>query len=236
MRNPWEILRKMVLSTATIRNVDRRAIEHFGMESLVLMENAASNCARWIVDHFPDRPTTAILCGSGNNGGDGVVLARHLATLGWPCVCFVQGPLEKLSSDNLRNCQILLQGQRTAVQILEATSYEQAIPHIASAALIVDAMLGTGAKGNPREPLASWIAASNQSDAVKVAIDIPTGIDADTGYTAQTFFKTHYTLTFVARKPSMALPDAAQKFGAIEVLPIGISAAQIEELISENQQ
>lgn len=225
----------MVLSTATIRNVDRRAIEHFGMESLVLMENAASNCARWLVDHFPNQPTTVILCGSGNNGGDGVVLARHLTTLGWPCVCFVQGPLEKLSSDNLRNCQILLNGNGTSLRILDAASWQQAIPHIADADLIIDAMLGTGAKGNPREPLASWIAAANQSPAAKVAIDIPTGIDSDSGETGQPFFKTQHTLTFVARKPSMVLPDAAGKFGAIEVLPIGISAAQIEELITENE-
>ncbi len=226
----------MVLSTVAIRNVDRRAIEHFGMDSLVLMENAASNCARWIVDHFPNRPATVILCGSGNNGGDGVVLARHLATLGWPCVCFVQGPLEKLTSDNLHNCQILLKGNCTALRILDSTSWNQAIPDIASAELIIDAMLGTGAKGNPREPLASWIAAANQSHAAKLAIDIPTGIDADSGATGQLFFKTQYTLTFVARKPSMALLDATEKFGAIEVLPIGISAAQIEELISENEQ
>lgn len=224
----------MVLSTAVIRNVDQRAIEHFGMESLVLMENAASNCARWIVDHFPNQPTTVILCGSGNNGGDGVVLARHLGTLGWPCVCLVQGPLEKLSNDNLNNCQILMNGNCTALRILDATSWHQAIPHISSAELIIDAMLGTGAKGNPREPLASWIAAANQSSAAKVAIDIPTGIDADSGETGEISFKTEHTLTFVARKPSMVLPDAAEKFGTIEVLPIGISAAQIEELISEH--
>lgn len=223
-----------MLSTAAIRNVDQRAIQYFGMESLVLMENAASNCARWIVDRFPNRPTTVILCGSGNNGGDGVVLARHLGTLGWPCVCFVQGPLEKLSRDNLRNCQILLNGNCTSLRILDATAWPEAIPHIADAELIIDAMLGTGAKGTPREPLAAWIAAANQSSAAKVAIDIPTGIDADSGETGQLFFKTHHTLTFVARKPSMVLPDAAGKFGSIEVLPIGISAAQIEELINEH--
>lgn len=223
-----------MLSTAAIRNVDQRAIQHFGMESLVLMENAASNCARWIVDRFPNRPTTVILCGSGNNGGDGVVLARHLGTLGWPCVCFVQGPLEKLSRDNLRNCQILLNGNCTSLRILDAAAWPEAIPHIADAELIIDAMLGTGAKGTPREPLAAWIAAANQSSAAKVAIDIPTGIDADSGETGQLFFKTHHTLTFVARKPSMVLPDAAGKFGSIEVLPIGISAAQIEELINEH--
>lgn len=109
------------------------------------------------------------------------------------------------------------------------------MPEIARAELIIDAMLGTGARGNPREPLASWIAAANQSPAAKVAIDIPTGIDADSGETGQLFFQTQYTLTFVARKPSMVLPGAATKFGTIDVLPIGICAAQIEELISENE-
>ncbi|MFO0942599.1 MAG: NAD(P)H-hydrate epimerase [Pirellulales bacterium] len=231
MRNPWEILRKQVLSTAQIRDIDRRAVEHFGMNSLVLMENAAGNCARWLMERFSERPKTVILCGSGNNGGDGVVIARHLRCVGWPVCCFVLGPMEKLSDDNRSNCKILLASGNSGLTLVQPNEYQLVIESITSAELIIDAMLGTGATGVPRSPMSEWIQAANDTKAARVAIDVPTGVDAESGDVNSIYFIADYTLTFVARKPAMATSDFWKKFGQIEVLPIGICEAQIEELL-----
>lgn len=234
MLDPWEILRKSVLSTAQIRNVDRRAIEHFGMNSLVLMENAARNCADWIEIKFQNRPSTVVLCGSGNNGGDGVAITRLLRSKGWPVECYVVGPEEKLSNDNRANCKILKAGNNLGLHLVDSESWQQALPAIGSAELVVDAMLGTGSRGTPRSPFVEWIEAANCINASRVAIDIPTGVDAETGESSETYFKTDHTLTFVARKPGMMRHNSLQMFGQIEVFAIGICEAQILELLREN--
>ncbi len=229
LRNPWEILRKHVLSTAQIRDVDRRAVEHFGMNSLVLMENAAVNCCKWLVERFPNGPKTVILCGSGNNGGDGVVITRQLRSVGWPIECFVLGPMEKLSHDNRANCLILLASENSGLTIVRSDQVEKVVEAISGAEMIIDAMLGTGANGAPRSPMCEWIQAANKTNATRIAIDVPTGVDGETGRVSSVQFNADYTLTFVARKPAMA--SSEKKFGQIEVLPIGICEAQIEELL-----
>lgn len=236
MNDPWGKLRNLVLNTSVIRDIDRRAIEHFGMNSLVLMENAAGNCARWLVERFPSKPSTVILCGSGNNGGDGVVIARHLRCLGWPLNCFVLGPWERMSRDNQQNSRILLIEAGGGLQIVDGSQTDLVASAIAGAELIIDAMLGTAARGNPKQPLADWIEAANRSKASKIAIDIPTGIDADTGVSGTPCFHTDHTLTFVALKPSMTTADASTRYGKIEVLPIGICEAQIRELVEANSR
>lgn len=226
----WEQLRRKVLSTAATREIDRRAIEEFGMNSLVLMENAALNCMNSIRQRYPNRPRTVVLCGSGNNGGDGIAIARHLRTHGWACNCFVLGGLEKLSADARANAQILAR-PGSGLQLLDSHLFTAALPSIRDAQLIVDAMLGTGASGNPRPPYAAWIEAANSSYAARIAIDIPTGVHADTGEVSQPYFRADATLTLVALKPAMIVPHANALFGDIEVLPIGIPEQLISELI-----
>jgi NAD(P)H-hydrate epimerase len=117
--------------------------------------------------------------------------------------------------------------------MFDATSYSEAICDIEGAELIIDSMLGTGATGEPRPPLATWIEAANKSSAAKVAIDIPTGIDADTGAACSTFFITDATLTFVALKPAMMGLQSKKLFGEIAVLPIGIPEQLIHEILSK---
>jgi NAD(P)H-hydrate epimerase len=235
-QNLNQLLRNKVLTTAESRAIDVRAIEFYGMNSLVLMENAASNCARWLIQKFPQSVKTVILCGSGNNGGDGLVLCRHLRTSGWDCHCYLLGPMHKLSADASHNAKILLAGGHSAVTVADGDSLIHIQQALSQSQLVIDAMLGTGARGNPRDPLAQWIEAANQCSAAKLAIDIPTGIDADSGACAPTFFRTDITLTFVALKPSMVLPDAPSLFGEIEVLPIGIPENHIRELLQPSSQ
>ena len=231
--NPEKTLLGMVLATPLVRAVDLQAIQHYRVNSLVLMENAASQCAQLISQLYPNRPSTVILCGSGNNGGDGVAISRKLRAAGWDCHCFVLGPLDKLTADNRANCEILLQGCDPTLKILDPNDWQAAIPRIQTAYLIVDALLGTGASGTLREPVASWIRAANSAEAARVAIDIPSGVNADTGQAQADHFQADHTLTFVALKPAMVRTESAGRFGKIHALPIGISEAQIQELIRD---
>lgn len=228
----WEILRGRVLPTAAIRDIDRRAIEEFSMNSLVLMENAAGNCVNWLRQRYPNRLNTVVLCGVGNNGGDGIVIARHLRAYGWNCDCFVLGSLDKLSADARSNAQILAR-PGSGLQLVDSSSFTAALQPIADAELIIDALLGTGATGNPRPPMSNWIEAANKTQADRIAIDIPTGINADTGEIGTPYFHADATLTFVALKPAMVSPTTAALFGDIEVLPIGIPEQLINELVNE---
>lgn len=233
----WKQLAERFLSVAQIREVDRVAVERYHMNSLVLMENAALGCTRWLEARFPDGGVAVVLCGRGNNGGDGLAIARHLRVLGWTCRVALTGPLEKMSADARANLEILMAGGGRDLIVWDDsqpdyTNISTVTDWIGSANLILDAMLGTGATGEPKSPLSRWIELANRSRAQRVAIDIPTGWDATTGEVSECTFKADATLTFVARKPAMATPAAAQLLGEIVVLPIGIPKELIEELLA----
>lgn len=232
----WTQLSERFLSVAQIRDIDRVAVERFHMNSLVLMENAALGCVRWIENRFSEVGQAVILCGRGNNGGDGLAIARHLRVLGWKCCVVVAGPLDRMSSDARANLEILLAGGSRDLLLWEqhedSSQNSTLQTWVASANVIIDAMLGTGATGEPKLPLKNWISLANRSKAQRVAIDIPTGWDATTGESSESTFKADVTLTFVARKPAMALPAATTLLGEIVVLPIGIPEEQIEELLA----
>ncbi len=231
----WNLLKQSVLSTAQVRNIDQLAISRYGMNSLVLMENAALGCVAWLQQKFSVAQNTVILCGRGNNGGDGLAMMRHLRVRGWPCQLFLLGPREKLSDDARANLDILLAGRPDGIHILDgenAASFSADLQdHLSKASLIVDAMLGTGAQGEPRSPLSEWIQLANDSQCFRLAIDNPTGVDAETGQRAAAAFRADATLTFVAQKPAMIGDGARDRFGQLEVLPIGVPEQLLQEVL-----
>ena len=251
----WQQLKQRTLSVETIRQVDRTAVERFGMNSLVLMENAAIQCALWLQVNFA-LSRTLILCGRGNNGGDGLAIARHLRLAGWPCQVNQLGPIEKLTPDAQANWRILTQGTGHRPMIGlgfqpvsdlgenllwdPTTSGSSLVDSERSASglepeLIIDALLGSGAQGAPRAPMNDWIERANACSAKRIAIDIPSGLDATTGQPAQPTFRADATLTFVARKVGFQSAAAQEYLGTIEVLPIGIPTQLIEELLGHEQ-
>ncbi len=253
-------LAQRILSVARIREVDRIAVERYRMHSLVLMENAALGCVRWLEQRFPNAGQAVVLCGRGNNGGDGLAIARHLRVLGWTCHIVVLGPMSNMSVDARANLEILIAGggadllqwgasmeaakEMAEDQIAEYETVQKAEQErvqlkqlqdwLESADVVIDAMLGTGATGEPKGPLSTWIELANRSTACRIAIDIPTGWNATTGQESARTFKADATLTFVARKPAMAFATAAQVLGEIVVLPIGIPEELIRELLSSD--
>jgi NAD(P)H-hydrate epimerase len=242
MDNHEELASHLFLSVEQSRNVDRYAIEHLGMSSLVLMENAgrgAANAIRtFLRNRNPAVQTNAaevtLLIGSGNNGGDGWVIARHLEAWGFTPRCILFGSEERLSADNRANYSVL---RRAGMEVLclDGLAPKRAGELLANpmrqSSLIIDTLLGTGSTGAPREPMAEAIRMANQAAAWRVAIDLPSGLDADLGTPADPTFRAHLTVTMVTRKLGFKNPQARDYLGAVEVVPIGIPASQLQRLL-----
>lgn len=221
----------ILLSRAQARRIDQIAIEQFDMSGLVLMENAGRGVADVLCRLRVSGPV-AICCGKGNNGGDGFVVARHLALRGYDVrVALFTNPAE-VAGDAAVNLRIL----ERAGQALESFG---ALPEIASlpawldgASWIVDALLGTGARGEPAPLLAAAIDAMNASSALKLAIDLPSGLDCDSGLPARHTVCANHTCTFVAAKRGFAAPSAQAYLGEVHVLDIGTPRQVVELAIA----
>lgn len=213
------------LTRSESRQVDQLAIERFGMSGLVLMENAGREAARVIARRVP-HADVCILCGKGNNGGDGYVIARHLqlaqaaAAAGKPTVRIVSvvDPAE-LAGDAAVNANI---ARLAEIPLAVVTDPSQLADAIGSPDLIVDCLLGTGAQGNPRGLYAEAIRLANARPARRIAIDLPSGLDADSGGVGAPTFRADLTLTMVAPKIGFAAEAAQAVLGEVIVIPIGV--------------
>lgn len=233
MEDAWKRLQQCTLSVEQSREVDRLAIADYGMHPLVLMENAALGCVDWLLHRCHTPQPTTILCGRGNNGGDGLAIARHLINRDWPCQTILLGPTDKLSADALANLRILTAGQGSpGIEVLSGPLPPRTLKRLDQSTVIIDALLGTGAGGAPREPIRSWLQAANQRQVLRVAVDVPTGVDAQSGYAHQGHFVATATLTFVARKPAMADAQTAAVFGEVYALPIGIPLQMMHQILT----
>ncbi len=207
------------LSCEESRRVDQIAVDVLGFNSLVLMENAGRGCVDHIVKMIDDGPIS-ICCGKGNNGGDGFVIARHLKIRRFLPTVFLFADPTELTGDALANYEILKHCD-VPIRVLP-----QRDGFLAESALIVDALLGTGSVGAPREPIASVIRAINgvrEEHGVRVvAIDVPSGLNADTGIPNSPTIRADATLTFVRPKTGFLQLDAVPFLGRLSVLDIGV--------------
>lgn len=218
----------LVLTRAQVREVDRRAIEEFGIPGIVLMENAGRNAAALVAEWSKPGDQVAIVCGPGNNGGDGFVIARHLSNAGFAVACYLACDPGKLRGDALINYQIVERMRVPIVPILDDAGINELQKQLQMSALIVDALLGTGFSGTPRPPVSSAIQAVNAAGRRVVAIDVPSGLDCDTGVARWPCVKAWRTITFVARKPLWARPEAL--IGEVFVVEIGAPVRLIQEI------
>jgi NAD(P)H-hydrate epimerase len=210
------------LTREEVREVDRRAVEQLGFSSLVLMENAGRGCADVLCQLGIHGPVL-ICCGRGNNGGDGFVIARHLRLRGLkPRVLLFCDP-DELRGDAAANYQILTRCGE-AVQTVASTWEEPLAAALAEADWVVDALLGTGSRGEPRPPLDAVIQRLNAAAVQRLAVDLPSGLDCDTGQPARATFRADHTCTFVALKVGFRAPAAQLFLGTVHVLDIGVPA------------
>lgn len=213
------------LTCQQIRELDVLAIEHVGIPGLVLMENAGRAAAEFIYGTLVNPPAerVLILCGPGNNGGDGFVIARHLYNAEVPVQVVLAAPPEKSSGDAGVNLRILERMRLAFTRAFEPAGLEAARQAASQAHVIVDALLGTGSTGAPRGAMAGLIEASNAApQARRIAIDIPSGLDADRGEVREPCFRADATVTMVAPKVGFQTPVGRRFVGRVVVVDIGL--------------
>ena len=219
----------MVLSRAASREVDRLAWEEFGLATIVLMENAALGLARASLETLAEigGRRCVICCGTGNNGGDGLALARHLHNGGVETSVLLAGAAERLSPDarmHWRTTRAMGIPAR-AVDGHEAAKVLEEL--VEPPVLVVDALVGTGLTSAPRGAVAAMIGAINRArraGVVVLAVDVPSGLDADEGTPVEGGVCVHAdrTVTFAAYKPGLLREKARAYTGEARVCPIGV--------------
>jgi NAD(P)H-hydrate epimerase len=217
-----------------MRSVDAYAIETLGIPGLILMENAGRNTADVIVERLGGAvgKRVDIVAGGGNNGGDGFVIARHLANRGAAVTTFVIAPDEKITGD-----------ARTNLDAIEALEHdvnrvgEHELPKLArlldGADLVVDAVGGTGIRGELQGPLATAVDQINAAAAPVAAVDIPTGLDCDTGSAEGGCVKADFTVTMAARKTGFEADGIEEFTGDVVVVDIGIPTEWVFARVNE---
>src|SRR5262245_42400843 len=194
----------MPLTRAQAREFDRRAIEEFGVPGVVLMENAGRGVAVQMRKYNPKKRRVVVCCGKGNNGGDGFVIARHLDNFGWPVKILLFAKPSELTGDAATMFEIVkrsripmeyfpLDGLRTEDYLNEQLT-------MFADGWIVDAVFGTGLAGPVREPFDRVITAINSSPSWVLSVDIPSGLDCDSGQPLGTAVRADVTTTFIDLK------------------------------------
>jgi NAD(P)H-hydrate epimerase len=221
------------LSRAEVRGIDVRAAEELGLPTLVLMENAGRGAADWLRNRVDDPAAVLVACGPGNNGGDGGVVARHLDAWGYRVrVVWFSRP-EELRGDAAVQWKIL---DRSGIgqECLEGEAPDEARRldlRLAEADWVVDALLGTGLSRPVEGHLAAAIEALNRSRKPILALDLPSGLDADTGRPLGVAVRAEATATFVAPKLGFDAPEAAAHTGEVAVIDIGVPRRALEPFL-----
>ena len=215
-----------VLTRQQVRDVDERAMSEYGIPGVVLMENAGRGCAE-LLGQLGINGRVVVCCGKGNNGGDGFVIARHLENAGHAVEIASAVDTATLEGDAAINAGILA----AAGFALEPPSSDQWDSIFADASWIVDALLGTGTQGAVREPFTTVIDAINRAPVPVLAVDLPSGLDCDTGNVLGCCVRADHTATLVAPKPGFAAPGAAECTGTVHVIEIGIPRQLRDEVL-----
>ena len=215
------------MTRAQVREIDRRSIEDFHIPGIVLMENAARAAADVACEMLSGDCVgeVLILCGGGNNGGDGLAVARHLHNRG--SEVFIQLTIDpaKYSGDVLINYSVARAMKIPIEPInLDAIATTPAL-------VIIDAIFGTGLQNPSRDPFGQIVDAMNQSRVPVLAIDLPSGLDCDTGKPlGDACVEAARTITFVAEKAGFANPDAQRYLGRVSIGDIGCPVELIGEV------
>jgi NAD(P)H-hydrate epimerase len=221
----------VVMSREEVRAFDSWAINTLGVPGVVLMENAGRSCAELINEKLSDivRPKVCIFCGTGNNGGDGYVIARHLLNNGFVVVVVICGDRSRIKGDAKTNLDILERlGQAVEHLSLEKGDIGGRVARFAAGAdMVVDGLFGTGLKGQLSAGYKEFIEAINSQGCPIAAIDIPSGLDCDSGRPLGAAIRASYTVTFVAVKKGFVLGEAASEYtGEVFVASIGVEPSE----------
>jgi NAD(P)H-hydrate epimerase len=224
----------MRLTRDEARRCDEIATNELLVPTLLLMENAGRGAAEVVHERYAPLKggRCFVFCGPGNNGGDGFVVARHLLRLGETVVVKLCGARDRLAGDAAVNCRIV---ERLGIGVREVRDDGTALAaagELTPNDVVIDALLGTGFQGSVRAPMATLIERLNRARAdgrarAVVAIDLPSGLDCDTGAPSNATIRADLTVTFVAPKVGFAAAGTAPFIGEVVVRDIGVPAASL---------
>jgi NAD(P)H-hydrate epimerase len=219
-----------ILNAAQMREADRYTIEEIGIPSLVLMENAGRQVVAAMEATYEEalEGRVAVLCGRGNNGGDGFVVARTLLQRGIDTAVFVIGAVSEIRGDARINLDILGRLGVTVVEINDEQSWELHFSEISQCTLIVDAMFGTGLSAPLSGMMETVVADVNASDIPIVAIDLPSGLSADTPHLIGDCIDASMTVTIAVPKFPLVLPPGEAYAGDVVIADIGVPYEVVE--------
>ena len=233
-----------LLTRAQLAEHDRIAVEELGVPQALLMENAGRGAAHEILDFLAGRHAqgpalmarsawrVVILCGQGRNGGDGYALARHLHVAGLKVAVYTTGPADEMDADARVHRRIweALGLETRSLQDPEVLEVHRGRWEAADA--LVDALLGTGFRGGTLRPLQAQViqAANGVQRPRKVAIDVPSGLDCDTGEPSDACFRADLTVTFVASKRGFLARSAQAWLGRVVVVGVGLPAELVQRV------
>ncbi len=221
------------LTREQVRELDRRAIEAYGIPGVVLMENAAAAIEEVVLTCLGDLPADSsvlVLCGPGNNGGDGLALARRLQNRAVPVEVFLTADDERYAGDAAVMLHIV-RCMGISCSVLDLEDVERVLPADPKQTLIVDALLGTGLDRPVRagvSEVVAWVKRARNAGAFVVAVDVPSGLDADSGEVLGVAVQADVTVTLAAMKPGLTL--APEIVGRVEVGDIGVPTALLDEV------
>lgn len=223
----------MYIVTATeMYELDRLAMEEKGLDGKILMENAGQAVAKKIKSHIKTEDIILILIGSGNNGGDGYVIARYLYNQGYSLRIIQLVPNEKITGDAAYHKHVLEQFG-AEVELFEQMERKQLEGAIHQADILVDAMLGIGVKGSIRSPFKEMIKLINDAKNLTIAVDVPSGMPMDGTRAHDQIVRADYTYVIGAAKTSMFHASLAPNFGHWEVVEIGLPTEAFQQLTNK---
>lgn len=237
-RSPQHIL----LTADAMREADRITIEDFGLPGFTLMETAGRGATEAIMNRYG--PATdlrvLILCGKGNNGGDGLVVARHLAERGARVHVACTASADEMRDDPAHNLTLLRRlrdalpadGERLTLSVIDGADALASEAADLQPSLCIDALLGTGLTSEVREPIRSLVHWLNQQAAPTVALDVPTGLHSDHGSVLGACVEADLTVTMAAMKAGLVAGDGAHHTGDVEVVDIGMPGYVLDRVAS----
>jgi NAD(P)H-hydrate epimerase len=215
----------MILTREQARELDRHAMQEFGVPGVVLMENAGRNMAE-LLRSLGIQGLVVICCGKGNNGGDGFVMARHLDNAGIRVRVLLFADPAHLSGEAAINYRIVAASGIALEPFADSDFDEDRLRRqLSDADWIVDALFGSGLRGAVQAPFDRILAAINESQARVFAVDIPSGLDSDTGLPLGLAVRAHHTGTVAALKKGFLQSDAAAWLGQVHIVDMGAPRA-----------
>jgi len=223
-----------ILPVENIREADAYTIKHEPISDIDLMERAASECFYWCITNVPHDKKIFVFCGPGNNGGDGLVIARMMVLKGYIVTVLLTGPDDRLSQSCSKNYQRFKEIPGSDLRLIQKGDI---LPEIQENDVIIDSLLGSGLARPVKDFIADIISHINQSKALVISVDVPSGLFCDEtncGKIKSKIVQADYTLTFAPPKLALFFQENDQYFGDWKLLDIGIMQEFMDSVVVKN--